>query len=531
MLETRNLSVFYGRHRALEGVSIAVDRGEICVILGANGAGKSTLLKAIAGLVPSAPGSTLSVNGTAISGMKPNQIVEMGITLVPEGRAIFGELSVAENLELGAYAARARREEKATLERVYRLFPQLAERRAQTVRTMSGGEQQMVAIGRALMSKPDILMLDEPSLGLSPILSAELFKVLADIGRTGVGILLVEQNAKQSLKIADRGYLLENGHIVGEDSARVLASDPSVIRAYLGGEAEAAAAGRIELALPAAMPLSAMGAGELSQLAGGLARRAQAIQSSYLRAVRRAAAMPSAFVGRYDKDADRETLAGMMGFDHPGVSPDARKLSAAAGDLARRAAETHAFHIQTRRLSGPSPSAFSQSAAPAKPQASADAAADAAPVATAAPGASDLARMAEDLARNAAEIQSEYIQAKRNSTDKPSAFARREDGGRGEPAAGNGRDTGGEDAPHSESGLPRDMVQAPTRNGADPSLKACELAERAARLQSAHLAAARASAAIPSAFAAAAQASSTHSPIGGKPPGKSTNGKLTSKGA
>src|SRR5690606_34079056 len=202
--------------------SLTVGKGEICVILGANGAGKSTLLKTIAGMVHAENGSTIVMNGKTITGMKPHRIVEEGIALVPEGRGIFGDLTVAENLQLGAFANRARRHEAETLKLIYSLFPKLAERRKQIARTMSGGEQQMVAIGRALMSKPDILMLDEPSLGLSPLLSQELFRSLAEVAKTGVGILLVEQNAKQSLRIAGRGYLIENGHVTGENTAQAL---------------------------------------------------------------------------------------------------------------------------------------------------------------------------------------------------------------------------------------------------------------------------------------------------------------------
>ena len=235
MLEISNLSVRYGRHQALDGVSRKIDKGEICVILGANGAGKSSLLKAIAGTVRAEPGSEIVMNGGSIAGMKAHRIVEQGIALVPEGRGIFGELTVAENLQLGAFANRARGEREATLGHVYALFPRLAERKSQIVRTMSGGEQQMVAIGRALMSQPEILMLDEPSLGLSPVLTKELFRSLARIAETGVGILLVEQNARQSLKIASRGYLIENGAITGEDTADNLRHNPAVINAYLGG--------------------------------------------------------------------------------------------------------------------------------------------------------------------------------------------------------------------------------------------------------------------------------------------------------
>ena len=237
MLEVRNLSVAYGAHRALEKVSIHVAAGEICVILGANGAGKSSLLKTIGGMVRSAPGAQILIDGNDITQAKPHKVVEAGLALVPEGRGIFGELTVAENLQLGAYGPQARDSEAERREEVLRLFPRLAERRNQIARTMSGGEQQMVAIGRALMSNPVILMLDEPSLGLSPLLTKDLFKSLRAVRETGVGILLVEQNAKQSLAIADRGYLIENGHITGEGTGAELAQDPAVQAAYLGGAA------------------------------------------------------------------------------------------------------------------------------------------------------------------------------------------------------------------------------------------------------------------------------------------------------
>ena len=241
MLECRGLSVFYGQHQALQNVSVTIAEGEIVVILGANGAGKSTLLKAIAGLIPASAGQIL-VDGRSVLNLPPHQIVEAGVTLVPEGRRIFADLTVKENLLLGAYARRARDTEREHLDNVMGLFPQLADRKGQVAGTMSGGEQQMVAIGRAMMSAPSILMLDEPSLGLSPLLSGELFRTLAKVRKTGVGILLVEQNARQALAIADRGYLLEIGHIVGEDSAANLARNTAVQEAYLGGTGEAAAA-------------------------------------------------------------------------------------------------------------------------------------------------------------------------------------------------------------------------------------------------------------------------------------------------
>jgi branched-chain amino acid transport system ATP-binding protein len=235
MLECRRLSVRYGRHEALHDVALAVAPGEIVVILGANGAGKSTLLQAIAGLVPCS--GELLIEGKSIRGVAPHLVVEAGLALVPEGRRIFGELTVLENLLLGAYARRARANERERLDRVLALFPRLAERKRQIARTMSGGEQQMIAIGRAMMSAPAILMLDEPSLGLSPLLCKQLFKTLAEIRKTGSGILLVEQNARQALAIADRGYLLVNGRVVGEGPATRLAQDPAVQEAYLGAAA------------------------------------------------------------------------------------------------------------------------------------------------------------------------------------------------------------------------------------------------------------------------------------------------------
>ena len=235
MLEARNLSVFYGRHRRVENVSMTGSTGEIVVMLGANGAGKNTCLRAIAGQLPVHQGGTVLIDGTDISHRPPHEIVEAGIASVPEDRGVFAELTVHENLVLGAHPKRARPREAENLARVLSLFPKLAERRRQLVRTMSGGERQMVAVGRAMMSAPSILMLDEPSLGLSPLLCRELFRTLARIKDTGVGIFLVEQNAKQSLAIADRGYLLDNGHIVGSDTAAALAKDEKVKQAYLGG--------------------------------------------------------------------------------------------------------------------------------------------------------------------------------------------------------------------------------------------------------------------------------------------------------
>ena len=237
MLEVRGLSVRYGAHPALNDISLSVDFGEIVVILGANGAGKSSLLKAIAGTSEGTVHGNVTLDGGAILGNAPDQIVEQGIAFVPEGRGIFGDLTVGENLTLGAYSSHARRAQSANLAKVYDLFPKLRERNSQIARTMSGGEQQMVAIGRAMMSDPKFLMLDEPSLGLSPLLCKELFSNLTRVRETGIGVLMVEQNAKQSLAIADRGYLIENGSIVGENDAQSMLNDPAVQAAYLGGAA------------------------------------------------------------------------------------------------------------------------------------------------------------------------------------------------------------------------------------------------------------------------------------------------------
>lgn len=252
MLELKDVTVRYGQHRALENASVNVAKGEIVVILGANGAGKSTLLKAASGICEGVVAGSIRLDGADLAGLPANRIVDAGLALVPEGRGVFPALTVRENLALGAYSSRARDEEKMTLDRVYGLFPKLRERAKQIVGTMSGGEQQMVAIGRAMMSNPTILTLDEPSLGLSPLLSKELFQNLARVRDLGIGVLMVEQNAKQSLAIADRGYLIENAHVVHEDSAANLMRDPAVQAAYLGaGSAEAPATAAQAAAVPA----------------------------------------------------------------------------------------------------------------------------------------------------------------------------------------------------------------------------------------------------------------------------------------
>ncbi len=234
MLQLDHISLAYAKHQALSDVSLRLDDGETVALLGANGAGKSSLLKAITGLAPVQSG-TVRFRGRDIGGQAPHRIVESGISLVPEGRRLLAPLSLIENLMLGAYPPRGRGTEKERLAYVFGLFPRLAERKGQTVGTMSGGEQQMVAIGRALMANPAVLLLDEPSLGLSPRLTQELFAVLARIARdSGIGLMIVEQNARLALAMSDRAYLLQGGRIVGAGPASALAGDPEVARRYLG---------------------------------------------------------------------------------------------------------------------------------------------------------------------------------------------------------------------------------------------------------------------------------------------------------
>lgn len=234
MLEVNSLSHAYGRHEALHEVAIRLKAGECIAILGANGAGKTTLLNAVAGLVRPSGGS-IRFQGTQLVGLSPDRIVELGIATVPENRHLFAPMSVMENLALGAFPQRARSNTAAALERVFDLFPKLAERRRQAVRSMSGGERQMVAIGRALMTQPALLLLDEPSLGLSPRLASELFAALSRIAReSAVSVLMVEQNARRALAMASRAYLLSVGRIVGEGEAQTLARDNALVRSYLG---------------------------------------------------------------------------------------------------------------------------------------------------------------------------------------------------------------------------------------------------------------------------------------------------------
>src|SRR5262245_7051562 len=267
MLEVAGLSVRYGKHLALADAAFSVGRGEIVVLLGANGAGKSSCLKALAGVVTPAPGAHIRLDGEELAHLPAHAIVEKGLVLVPEDRGIFAELDVRENLALGAYTRRARAKEAASLATVLALFPRLAERQNQIVRSMSGGEQQMVGIARALMSDPRVLLLDEPSLGLAPLICKELFATLARIRALGVGVLLVEQNARQSLAIADRGYLMANGRIVGEGSAAHFMSEPGVQQVYLGGALVAGVPSDFERSAQA-MP-SGCDAGEAGARAAG----------------------------------------------------------------------------------------------------------------------------------------------------------------------------------------------------------------------------------------------------------------------
>jgi branched-chain amino acid transport system ATP-binding protein len=233
------LQVRYGQIEALKGISMQVNQGEVVALVGANGAGKTTLMRTISGLLKPS-GGTLSFEGNSLLHTGADRIVRAGIAQSPEGRRVFGTLTVTENLRLGAYT-RSEREVQLGLEQVYVLFPRLLERQKQLAGTMSGGEQQMLAIGRALMARPRLLLLDEPSLGLAPIIIKGIFKALAQIRKEGVTILLVEQNVRMALKLADRGYVLEVGRIALEGRAQDLLHSPDIQAAYLGGERAGAA--------------------------------------------------------------------------------------------------------------------------------------------------------------------------------------------------------------------------------------------------------------------------------------------------
>ena len=233
LLELRGVEVAYGDLPALRGVSVSVEAGETLSVVGANGAGKTTMLRAISGLMRPRAGQIL-LDGERLDRLPSHAIVEHGVVQVPEGRKIFPSLTVLENLELGSYISAAKARRREGLERAFALFPRLRERARQAAGTMSGGEQQMLAIGRALMARPRVLMLDEPSLGLAPIIVKEIFRIIGEINRLGTTVLLVEQNTRQALALSRRGYVLENGRVVLEGSGAELLGNEHVKRAYLG---------------------------------------------------------------------------------------------------------------------------------------------------------------------------------------------------------------------------------------------------------------------------------------------------------
>lgn len=233
LLEVTGLKVYYGVIQAIKGISFEVNQGEVVALIGANGAGKTTTLHTLSGLLPAKEGKIV-FDGKDITKTPPHKIVSMGMAQVPEGRRVFQELSVLENLKLGAYTRNNKAEISETLEKVYERFPRLKERKNQVAGTLSGGEQQMLAMGRALMSKPRLILMDEPSMGLSPLLVSEIFDIIEEIRNSGTTVLLVEQNAKKALSIADRAYVLETGSITLSGPASELINDDSVKKAYLG---------------------------------------------------------------------------------------------------------------------------------------------------------------------------------------------------------------------------------------------------------------------------------------------------------
>lgn len=233
MLEVKDLVVYYGMIQAIKGISFEVKEGEVISLIGANGAGKTTILNTITGLITPKTG-TILFEEKNLTKIPPHKIVYLGMSHVPEGRRVFAQLSVLENLKLGAYTRRNNSEIEETLKSVYQRFPRLEERKKQLAGTLSGGEQQMLAMGRALMSKPKIIIMDEPSMGLSPILVSEIFNIIKSISASGTTVLLVEQNAKKALSISDRAYVLETGNIVLEGKASDLLNDDTVKKAYLG---------------------------------------------------------------------------------------------------------------------------------------------------------------------------------------------------------------------------------------------------------------------------------------------------------
>jgi branched-chain amino acid transport system ATP-binding protein len=234
LLEVSDIHTFYGNIEALKGISIEVEEGEVVTLIGSNGAGKSTTLRSISGLTPPRQGS-IRFDGSEIGETAPQDIVNLGISQAPEGRKIFPRMTVRENLDLGAYLRRDGDQVRRDYERVYDLFPRLKERERQPAGTMSGGEQQMLAIGRALMADPKLLLLDEPSMGLAPVLVERIYETIEDINKQGTTILLVEQNANYALQVSKRGYVLETGHIALADRSEALRENPDVQAAYLGG--------------------------------------------------------------------------------------------------------------------------------------------------------------------------------------------------------------------------------------------------------------------------------------------------------
>lgn len=233
MLEIKDIEVFYGMIQAIKGVSFEVNEGEVIALIGANGAGKTTILHTITGLLSPKKGSVV-FEGQDITKVPAHKIVSLGIAHVPEGRRVFAELTVYENLKMGAYTRKDKTEIEQTLNMVYKRFPRLEERKNQLAGTLSGGEQQMLAMGRALMSHPKIIVMDEPSMGLSPILVNQIFDIIEEVSKSGTTVLLVEQNAKKALSIADRAYVLETGKIVLDGDAKELLNDDSIKKAYLG---------------------------------------------------------------------------------------------------------------------------------------------------------------------------------------------------------------------------------------------------------------------------------------------------------
>jgi branched-chain amino acid transport system ATP-binding protein len=233
LLEVSGIHTFYGNIEALKGVSLVVNEGEVVTLIGSNGAGKSTTLRSISGLTPPREGS-VKFDGTEIGEVPPQEIVERGISLSPEGRHVFPRMSVRENLDLGAFLRKDSSGIREDIERVYALFPRLKERERQKAGTMSGGEQQMLAIGRALMANPKLLLLDEPSMGIAPVLVERIYETIAEINRQGTTILLVEQNANYALDVSKRAYVLETGKVALEDKSAALRENPEVQRAYLG---------------------------------------------------------------------------------------------------------------------------------------------------------------------------------------------------------------------------------------------------------------------------------------------------------